>query len=242
MAPRPDLHPDTANGLDQMRRLQTAVADAARFASSTTLDATDRIAGVDQAFPHAEAVVSAAVVLEDGAVVEEATARRTPPIGYVPGLLAFREGAAAIAAIDALDDDPAAILVDGNGRIHQRQAGLATHLGVVLDRPTVGVAKSLLCGQPDGAIDDLDAGDRVPIRAGHEIDAPNDTIVGFAVQTRQFDGSAARINPVIVSPGHRVDADGAADLVEATLDGYKLPAPIRHADSAASRATERPKG
>lgn len=231
MPPRPDLHPDTAGTTDLMRRLQDRVADAAVFEGAPPAPVDEAIvAGVDQAFPHPGAVVSAAVAERGGTVLERVSVDRTPAIGYVPGLLAFREGPAAIAAVEALADAPAVVLVDGNGRIHPRQAGLATHLGVVLDRPTVGVAKSLLCGRPRGAIDGLDAGEAVAIDADDAIDADAETVVGYAVQTRQYAGDSRHINPLIVSPGHRVDAAAAVDIVLETAREHKLPAPLRRAD------------
>ncbi|PSQ42524.1 hypothetical protein BRD17_08485 [Halobacteriales archaeon SW_7_68_16] len=148
-------------------------------------------------------------------------------IPYVPGLLAVREGEPIVAALAHLDRDLDLLLVDGSGRIHYREAGLATHLGVLYDRPAIGVAKSLLCGQPADDTDGLPAGARVPIHADGDMTAPNGTTVGYAVQTRQFD--SGRITPVYVSPGHRIGAATAADLALATRGGYKLPEPIRQA-------------
>lgn len=218
-----------------MRRLQDRVASAAEFEG---VPSAETIAGVDQAFPNAEAIVSAAIVLRNGSAVDEAVVHETPPIGYVPGLLAFREGPAAIAAVDALTVEPTVVLVDGNGRIHPRQAGLATHLGVVLGRPTVGVAKSLLCGEPSEPLEGLAAGDRVSITAGDDIDAPPGTVVGHAVQTRQFAGSDRHVNPVIVSPGHGIDSEAAAELVLDCCDGYKLPTVLRLADRRAGEGAD----
>lgn len=233
MGPRPDLHPETVDGIDAMRRLQDRVADAAVF--SGTVVADPPVAGVDQAFPHSEAVLSAAVAMADD-VVETAVVRDEVPIGYIPGLLAFREGPTAIAAVESLSDDPSVVLVDGNGRIHPRQAGLATHLGVVLGVPTVGVAKSLLCGEPTSSIDDLAAGDRVAIRAGDDLDVPAETVIGHAVQTRQFADSDRHVNPLIVSPGHAIGAEAAVEAVLSWCDRYKLPEPLRRADARAGDA------
>ncbi|MFW6448997.1 MAG: endonuclease V, partial [Halobacteriota archaeon] len=135
-----------------------------------------------------------------------------------------------------------AVLIDGNGRLHPRQAGLATHVGVVLDCPTVGVAKSLLCGRPEGPIDGLDAGESVPILADEAVEAPPGSTLGAAVQTRQFEGSSRHVNPVFVSPGHRVGPATAVELVLAACDGYKLPEPLRLADRYADRVREGRRG
>ena len=196
------------------------------------------VAGVDQAFVDDRAV-SAVVVLRGREVVERAYAVEDTEIPYVPGLLSFREGGAVLAAFDELDCAPDVALVDGSGRIHYREAGLATHIGATLNVPTVGVAKNLLCGEPRESIDrKLPEGARVAIEADAEVDAPDGTVIGHAVQTRQYDSDSRYVNPLIVSPGHRVSAGTAADLVVATAAGYKLPEPTRLADSYADAAKD----
>ncbi|MBX0293612.1 endonuclease V [Haloarcula nitratireducens] len=189
------------------------------------------VAGVDQAFVGDRAV-SAIVVLRGREVIERVYAVEPAEIPYVPGLLSFREGGAILSAFSELDSDPDVVFVDGSGRIHYREAGLATHVGVTLNVPTVGVAKNLLCGTPREPLDrKLPTGTRVPIEADEEVEtAAAGTLIGYAVQTRQYESSKQHINPLIVSPGHRVSAGTAADLVSATAGGYKLPEPTRLAD------------
>ena len=214
-----------------MRRLQEEVAKAAEFSGDPGYrHGRDIVAGVDQAFPHPEAIISAAVSMSGDSIHDRSHERDSPPISYIPGLLAFREGPTAISAIENLEDAPAVILVDGNGRIHPRQAGLATHLGVVLDIPTVGVAKSLLCGEPTESIDDLEAGESVPIEATGDVSGSDGEVIGYAVQTRQFKGDSRHINPLFVSPGHHVGPDTAVDIVLETTGEYKLPVPLHTAD------------
>jgi deoxyribonuclease V len=243
---RPEFVPDPARSREEMEALQREIAAAARFEDDHVLDTaglregcprtTDGrsplIAGVDQAFVG-DTVVSAIVVSRDGNVVERAHAAVETKIPYVPGLLSFREGEAIIAAFDRLETSPDVALVDGSGRIHFREAGLATHVGVTLDLPTVGVAKRLLCGtvleSTDGG---FPAGTRVAIEADGDYETVSaGTVVGYAVQTRQFEGAGRHVNPLYVSPGHRVSADTAADIVLATAAGYKLPEPTRLADA-----------
>ena len=221
---------------DEMIAVQNEVAERAVFEDN--FEDTGKVAGVDQAFMgDGDRAVSAAVVIRDGKTVETATARRETRIPYIPGLLAFREGHAVGAALDGLETTPDIILVDGSGRIHPRQAGLATHVGVALDVPTVGVAKSLLCGEPLRSVERLEEGERVPILADGGIDAANETTVGYAVQTKQYAPDATTsINPLYVSPGHRVSVETAADLVARNCDGYKLPEPVRRADALADNA------
>jgi len=195
-------------------------------------DAGAVVAGVDQAFVDDRAL-SVVVAVQDGHVVECVHAVEPLSIPYIPGLLSFREGGPILAAVEELTVEPDVVLFDGSGRIHFREAGIATHIGVVLDVPSVGVAKSLLCGEPLASVDELPAGEQVPIEAAERVEAEPGTVLGHAVQTRQFD-DARRVNPVYVSPGHRVGADTAAALVRQCCAGYKLPEPIRLADRLAS--------
>ena len=190
------------------------------------------VAGVDQAFVGDRAV-SAVVVLRDGAVVERVHAVEPTDIPYIPGLLSFREGGAVLSAFAALECEPDLAFVDGSGRIHFREAGLATHIGATLDLPAVGVAKTLLCGTPRESLDrKLPAGTRIPIEADADVEtADPGTVIGYALQTRQFESDGRHVNPLIVSPGHRVSAETAADLVEACAARYKLPEPTRLADA-----------
>ncbi|PSP83615.1 endonuclease V [Halobacteriales archaeon QS_6_64_34] len=266
---RPEFVPDPSLSTAEMEALQRDIADAAvvtdEFAfdpEAVSLDGpagqatlgeragrtsapADRplVAGVDQAFVGDRAV-SAVVVLRGREVVERVYAVEETEIPYVPGLLSFREGGAILAAFAELACEPDAVLVDGSGRIHYREAGLATHIGVTLDVPTVGVAKNLLCGEPQESLDrKLPEGARVAIEADAAVEtlavsesrradgAAAGAVIGYAVQTRQYDSDAQSINPLIVSPGHQVSAETAADLVLATAAGYKLPEPTRLADS-----------
>jgi len=243
---RPEFVPDPDATREGMEALQLEVAAAATWADDfsfvpDSVGAVDRsltapdtdpplVAGVDQAFLDDRAV-SVVVVSRGGTVVERAHAVTDLAIPYIPGLLAFREGGPILAAFSNLDCDPDLAVFDGSGRIHFRQAGLATHVGVTLDVPSVGVAKGLLCGTPDEDVDGRSAGWRTAIRADAEVEnAEPGTVIGHALQSRQYDSSRT-INPLYVSPGHRVGVGTATDLVERLCDGYKLPEPTRRADA-----------
>jgi deoxyribonuclease V len=244
---RPAFAPDSSLSRTEMERLQREIATLARFTDDPPIDPAtvgERVvAGVDQAFLDDRAV-SAIVAMRGGEVIERASAVSPLAIPYVPGLLSFREGGPILDAARELDREPDLLLFDGSGRIHYRQAGLATHMGVVLDTPSVGVAKSLLCGTPRRSTDGLPEGARVPIDADENVEAlrgeigPSGEPIGHAVQTRQYDSPDRHVNPVFVSPGHRVAAASAADHAEALCAGYKLPEPIRLADSYADEVTQ----
>ena len=232
-----EFFPDGASR-DEMVALQHEIADRAVFDDDH--GSVETVGGVDQAFADdGDVAMSAAVVLEGGDTVETATAHSETHVPYIPGLLAFREGRAVVASLNALETTPDIVLVDGSGRIHPRQAGLAAHVGVALDVPTVGVAKSLLCGKPRRSIERLEEGERVAIVADDGVDASKDTTVGYAYQSKQYSEDAATtVNPLYVSPGHRVSAETAVDIVENTCDGYKLPEPVRRADALADEAKQ----
>lgn len=247
---RPGLLPDPSSSREGMESLQREVAAAARFADefsfdpatvsasptlSTTTTQPPVVVGIDQAFLDDRAV-GAVVALRDGEVVERASAVVDLEFPYIPGLLSFREAGAIVAALGNLSIEPDLAVFDGSGRIHYREAGLATHLGYVFDLPSIGVAKGLLCGTPQGSLDDRSEGTRVAIEADDSIETTGEGIIGYALQTRQYDSPNRYINPVYVSPGHRMSTESATDLVEQLCDGYKLPEPTRRADSSAAEA------
>ncbi|MDQ2049688.1 endonuclease V [Natronolimnohabitans sp. A-GB9] len=254
--PRPDLAPDPGLERDDMEALQRDIADVAVFeddvdfdpatlgdplAAASSPDDPPVVVGVDQSFLTNEAgeqdrALSAVVAMRGEDVVERVHAVTSLEIPYIPGLLSFREGQPILAALEELSVDPDLCLFDGSGRIHFRQAGIATHMGVVRDVPSIGVAKSLLCGSPRGDLENLAEGARVPIEANGRVDAPDGTLLGYAVQTRQYDSSNRHINPLYVSPGHRVGPETAADIALALASSYKLPDPVRLADSYADEA------
>jgi deoxyribonuclease V len=151
-----------------------------------------------------------------------ASLSRMPRFPYVPGYLGFREAPALIAAWELLGEKPDLLLMDGQGRAHPRRCGVATQLGVLLDVPTIGVAKSLLCGAIEGELGET-AGDRAAVIDRGEV-------VAMAVRTR------ARARPVYVSTGHRISIETAVEWVLALSGGRRLPLPIRLAHDAANAA------
>lgn len=242
---RAAFHPNPTLDRDGQIRMQYRVARTARFQDPVGRPPHQQeesvIAGVDQAFVDDD-VVSAVVAMREGEVIERVTARRPIRMPYVPGLLSFREGEAVVAALAELEITPDVLICDGNGRIHPRQAGLATHLGVLFDVPSVGVAKALLCGRIPGSVDEpMEQGRRERIEADENVSPVRNgdrdwPTVGMVYQSRQFaDTEDRHVNPIYVSPGHRVSAGTAVDIVAETCEGYKLPEPIRLADSLAAQ-------
>ncbi len=263
----PEFAPDASLSREEMEELQHGVAETAIFEDEfgfvpesvragpgddaqtqlPTGDGSDHeadddapvVVGFDQAFVG-EKAVSAIVAARDGEVVERTHAVVETEIPYIPGLLSFREGTAILRAFEQLTVEPDLAIVDGSGRIHFRQAGIATHVGVMLDLPAIGVAKNLLCGKLRDPIQGhLSAGERVPVLANERVSAPDGTVIGYALQSRQYDNPEKRhVNPLYVSPGHRVGAETTADLVWRLCAGYKLPEPTRRADAYAGEVKE----
>jgi deoxyribonuclease V len=142
---------------------------------------------------------------------------------YIPGLLAFREGPAVLAAWERLPLRPDLLLFDGQGIAHPRGLGIAAHMGLWLETPTIGVAKSRLYGHHD------EIGPRVGDRAALRDEHDPSRVIGVVLRTREG------ANPIYVSPGHLMDVEQAASFVLACCRGYRLPEPTRWAHRAGRR-------
>ncbi len=177
------------------------------------------IAGIDVGV-SGEVARAAVVVLTypDLRPMEQVAAEKPVSFPYIPGLLSFREVPVILDALQRLSALPDLLMCDAQGRAHPRRLGLASHLGVLLDKPTIGCAKSRLLGTHD-EVPDI-PGAWVPLIDQGEI-------VGAALRTR------AGVHPLYVSVGHRVDLDGAVKLVVACCRNHRLPEPTRLAHLAA---------
>ncbi len=188
------------------------------------------LAGVDISVRRSPEVAASAVVVLDYPglrPVETRFAVGKPGFPYIPGLLSFREAPLMLEACRQLDTTPDLVMVDGQGIAHPRRLGLASHLGLLLDLPTIGCAKSRLCGThrtpadwPGGAADLVDETE----------------IIGKVLRTRRG------VRPLYVSIGHRVGLDPAVRIVLDCCRGYRLPEPVRRAHLAAGCASRHPAG
>ncbi len=176
------------------------------------------VAGLDAAFSRDDRRCLAAVVVWDmreQTVIERHVAARPLTFPYVPGLLSFREGPAVLAALRKLRTPPDVLIYDGHGLAHPRRFGIGCHVGVILNRPTIGCAKSRLIGRYRGP----------GSRRGSAAQLIDDgEVIGSVLRTQ--DG----INPVFVSVGHLIDLPGAQQIVLACAIRYRLPEPTRLAD------------
>ena len=201
--------------LELQHRLATQVSKNAEVAIARF------IAGVDISLGERDGLATGAVVVlqyPELRPVETKLAHGTLDFPYVPGLLSFREAPLTLAACAKLSITPDLILVDGQGIAHPRRLGLASHLGLFLNTPTIGCAKSRLCGshaipaeKPGSYAEVVDKGE----------------IIGAALRTR------LGVKPIYVSIGHKVDLETAIYWVMECCRGYRLPEPTRLAHLAA---------
>jgi len=204
-----------AQALDIQRKL------AAQVSKSSEITAPRFIAGVDISTGKREGMATAAVVVlnyPELRLVETKVNQGRLELPYIPGLLSFRESPLILAVCQKLTITPDLILVDGQGIAHPRRMGLASHLGLFLNTPTIGCAKSLLCGtyevpgeEPGSYAEVVDRGETI----------------GVALRTR------LGVKPVFVSIGHKVDLNTAIYWVMQCCRGYRLPEPTRLAHLAA---------
>ncbi len=207
-----DLTPRQA--ADLQRQLATRVECEDRLGTISS------VAGIDVGI-RGEVARAAVVVLSmpDLLVVERARAERPLAFPYVPGLLSFRETPVVLDALARLESLPDLLIVDGHGYAHPRRLGIACHIGILLDHPTIGCAKSRLVGsyQEPG-----------PERGSHTWLYDAEEVIGAVLRTR------TQIKPIYVSVGHRISLQTALTWVLRCTPRYRLPQPIREAHRSAS--------
>lgn len=183
------------------------------------------IAGVDAAFSDSHVFAAACLFsFPDLELIEEVIAAAVIHFPYIPGFLSFREGPALIQAVRRLKTKPDLILVDGQGIAHPRGIGIASHLGVLLDIPTVGCAKSRLIGEF------IEPG---PKKGFWSPLLHKKKIIGAVLRTRD------RVRPLFVSPGHKVNLENSIDIVLACTIKYRIPEPLRRADILSKKGKHR---
>jgi len=189
---------------------------APRVICESELGELSCIAGIDASYRDGMAF-AAIVVLSYPALdlMECAVAERPVEFPYVPGLLSFREAPAVLDALGKLETIPDLLIFDGHGLAHPRRLGIASHIGLVVDAPSIGCAKRRLCGHYE---------DPGPERGQSSDLLDGDVPIGAVVRTR------TGVQPIFVSIGHRVDLATAVETILACGRGYRLPEPTRLAD------------
>lgn len=175
------------------------------------------IAGADISFNKFSSVVYAGLVvmrLPSLEIIEEAGVVSETKFPYVPGLLSFRESPSVLEAWAKLKTEPDAVMFDGQGIAHPRRIGIASHVGLILNRPTLGCAKSVLVGKYE---------EPAPDRGDWTELVDKGEVVGAALRTK------TKVQPIYVSPGHLIDLEGAVRLTLECDGGYRQPEPTRRA-------------
>ena len=207
-----DVTSETARQLQNELRAQVIQTD--RFGTINT------VAGVDIGLRKDTAIASVVVLsFPELQVVDSVLTESPVRFPYIPGLLSFRETPPLLTAFAQLQTEPDLVIVDGQGIAHPRRFGLASHLGLILDKPTIGCAKSRLWGryeEPDSE------------QGAYTYLTDKEEVIGAAVRTR------ANVRVVYVSIGHRISLDSARMWVLACCRGYRLPETTRYAHNAAS--------
>jgi deoxyribonuclease V len=178
------------------------------------------IAGVDMAINERNGMARAAVVLLSFPaleILEKHVYEEPIRMEYIPGLLSFREIPCILGAFAQLKQQPDLVMVDGQGIAHPRRLGIGAHLGLWLDVPTIGCAKSILTGHYEESELSEEAGAWLPLKYRGET-------IGAAVRTR------TRVKPMIISLGHRIGLESSIRFVLQCARGYRLPEPTRQAD------------
>ncbi len=210
-----DVTPAEARQIQEEMRLRVSTKNGRELAKLRF------VAGVDCSMPNGRAIAAVPVLeFETLTLVDYARVELPITFPYVPGLLTFRECPAILAAFAKLAVQPDLVMVDGQGIAHPRRIGIASHLGVLLDKPTIGCAKSRLTGTHEEPYH----------RAGSYVDLwDKDELIGGVLRTRD------NVRPLYVSIGHKIDLPTALDLTLACCRGFRLPEPTRLAHQIAAR-------
>ena len=169
-----------------------------------------------------EPIFQSRAVYPGFAPVETQSVEEIQTFPYVPGFLGFREAPALVHAVQKLSQRPHLLLIDGHGVSHPRRLGIASHLGLLLDLPTIGVAKSILVGHPLSPLGE-EVGSETPLVHKGEV-------IGMLLRSRK------RALPLIISAGHKISLPTAVSWVKRCLTKYRLPEPTRRAHLAANEA------
>lgn len=211
------LHPwqvTTHEAIAIQKRLRNQVMTENTLGGIRLIAGADIVTSKDSPKAYAGVVVLSYPALE---VVEERGLEDEVTFPYIPGLLAFREGPLLIKVFEQLSTDPDVIVFDGQGLAHPRGMGIATHLGLVFDKPTIGCAKSLLFGRYQEP--DAEKG------AWAELRDSQGQVVGAALHSK------LKTSPIFVSIGHRVDLPTAIRILLDCARGVRIPEPTRLADN-----------
>ncbi|WP_372589507.1 endonuclease V [Fervidobacterium pennivorans subsp. shakshaketiis] len=170
------------------------------------------IAGVDVSYVDDQALGIVVVINKNFEIIEVVHERLKVTFPYIPGFLAFREAPVILKCFEKLKNTPDVILFDGQGIAHPRRLGIASHVGILLNIPTIGVAKTILygkCAKPSFVGQATELKDR------------NGEVIGFCYLSKK------NTKPIVISPGYKTDLESSLHIVKSLLNGFKLPEPVR---------------
>ncbi|WP_448377908.1 endonuclease V [Fervidobacterium sp.] len=202
------LYPKTLEEAEQIQK---------EFLKKTILHPLDfskvsLIAGVDVSYVGDQALGVVVVINKNFELIELTHERIEVTFPYVPGFLAFREAPVILKCFEKLKNVPDVVLFDGQGIAHPRRLGIASHVGILLDIPTIGVAKSILYGKCERPSD---------VGQATELKDKNGEVIGFCYLSKK------NTKPIVISPGYKVNLESSLHIVKSLLNGFKLPEPVR---------------
>lgn len=173
---------------------------------------TSLIAGVDVSYVNDQALGIVVVISKNFEVIEVVHERVKVTFPYIPGFLAFREAPVILKCFEKLKNTPDVVLFDGQGIAHPRRLGIASHVGILLDIPTIGVAKTILYGKCER-----------PSVVGQatELRDKSGEVIGFCYLSKK------NTKPIVISPGYKTNLESSLHIVKSLLNGFKLPEPVR---------------
>ncbi|MEM4267604.1 MAG: endonuclease V [Candidatus Woesearchaeota archaeon] len=197
--------------VERLKEEQTKLAK--KIILTDSFDKLDTVAGCDIAYTGNK-IISAIVVCDYKTlqIREKKYTIGKTRFPYIPGFLSYRESPITIETFHKLEIDPDILIVDGNGILHPRMLGMASHLGLLLDKPTIGVSKGLLCGEKRGD----------SIYLGKEV-------IGKVIETKEG------AKPIFVSPGHKIGFSTMLEIIKHCLKEHKLPEPLHEAHKLATK-------
>ncbi len=213
--------------IPEATQIQKSLRDDIRLTPLTRQPRT--VAGADISFERFSDLFHAAIVVfsyPELDVIERATATLRVRFPYVPGYLSFREVPALVKAYDKLKIKPDVIMLDGQGIAHPRRLGVASHVGLALDTPTIGCAKSRLYGVGKDPASRKGSVSRIR-------DPKDGDVIGAYVRTKDS------VKPVIISPGHRITLEESIDIALTCVRSHRIPEPTRLAHNLANEARKK---
>ena len=194
--------------LEELRNIQKKIAK--RIILRDQLKDVRSVAGFDLSYKGKEGTCAGVVLDNNFNLIEKKIVKDKISFPYIPTFLSFREGPLIIKTYKELENKPDLLLIDGNGILHPYKAGIASHVGVILNKPTIGVAKKLLLGTYK-KIKEVGESQRIRV---------NNKILGFALLTKK------NCNPIYISPGHKISLKTSLEIVK-SLVRNKIPEPLR---------------